>query len=220
MEESLLSLLMEQFAKFPDAKLSLLQDTDYATTARYFKEHKPIPTEEGKDVLYEYLCRRGHFCKKMSPSLADSFEKIIRYRNSNPEPYEWHWSDEDYVEKVLHLYEDIRSIIALDNPPVSLITRIISILYGCTPTFDANLCNLLHIDSNAPFKEQLLSFKSSAWIIYAFIAVLSILYQQSNNSTFNEQQKEAIAEMAHGVYEDMEKRRKNSAKFNSKNDIL
>lgn len=209
MEDKVLNPYLEQFLKLLQTESFLFPETDYAKTAQYFRRRESIPTAEGRDILYEYLCRHGHFCKRMTANQSAAFEKLIEYRNTHFEPFEWHLTDEDYVEKVSKLYDDIQAILPDKRQLSVLISQIISVLYGCAPTFDHTLCNLLNIDIKAQYKEQLIQFKKSVLTFYAMIAILSITtYKLRNKGIIDEHFAEAIEEVAHGVYDVLEEKKK------------
>ena len=211
MEDQVLNPYLEQFYKLLQTEPFLFPETDYAKTAQYFRRRESIPTDEGRDILYEYLCRHGHFCKRMTANQSAAFEKLIEYRNTHFEPFEWHLTDEDYVEKVSQLYDDIQAILPYKHQSSELISRIISVLYGCAPTFDSTLCNLLNIGIIAQYKEQLIQFKKSVLTFYAMIAILSITtYKLQNKGIIDKHLAETIEEVAYGVYDvlEEEKRRK------------
>ena len=147
----------------------------------------------------------------MTANQSAAFEKLIEYRNTHFEPFEWHLTDEDYVEKVSKLYEDILEILSYENPSPILISRIISVLYGCAPTFDSTLCDLLNIDIDAQYKEQLIQFKKSVLTFYAMIAILSITtYNLQNKGIIDKHLAETIEEVAHGVYDVLEEEKNNN----------
>ena len=207
----MLNPYLEQFYKLLQTEPFLFPETDYAKTAQYFRRRESIPTAEGRDILYEYLCRHGHSCKRMTANQSAAFEKLIEYRNTHLEPFEWHLTDEDYVEKVSKLYEDILEILSYENPSPILISRIISVLYGCAPTFDSTLCDLLNIDIDAQYKEQLIQFKKSVLTFYAMIAILSITtYNLQNKGIIDKHLAETIEEVAHGVYDVLEEEKNNN----------
>lgn len=209
MEDKVLSPYLEQFLKLLQTESFLFPETDYAKTAQYFRRRESIPTAEGRDILYEYLCRHGHFCKRMTANQSAAFEKLIEYRNTHFEPFEWHLTDEDYVDKVSQLYDDIQAFLPDKRQLSVLISQIISVLYGCAPTFDHTLCNLLNIDIKAQYKEQLIQFKKSVLTFYAMIAILSITtYKLQNKDIIDEHFAETIEEVAHGVYDVLEEEKK------------
>lgn len=209
MEDQVLNPYLEQFYKLLQTESFLFPETDYAKTAQYFRRRESIPTAEGRDILYEYLCRHGHFCKRMTANQSAAFEKLIEYKNTHFEPFEWHLTDEDYVEKVSQLYDDIRAVLPYKHQSSELISRIISVLYGCVPTFDTTLCNLLNIDLKAPYKEQLIQFKKCVVSFILIIAILSITtYNLQNKGIIDEHLAEAIEEVAHGVYDVLEEEKK------------
>lgn len=212
MEDQVLSPYLEQFLKLLQTESFLFPETDYAKTAQYFRRRESIPTAEGRDILYEYLCRHGHFCKRMTANQSAAFEKLIEYRNTHFEPFEWHLTDEDYVEKVSQLYDDIQAVLPYENPSPILISQIISVLYGCAPTFDPTLCDLLNIDIDAQYKEQLIQFKKSVLSIGAMIAILSIFSYQLPSR--DDQLKEIIDGLTCCVKDALEDKKKKTIMFN------
>ena len=212
MEDQVLNPYLEQFYKLLQTEPFLFPETDYAKTAQYFRRRETIPTAEGRDRLYEYLCRKGHFNKRMTAKQSAAFENLIEYRNTHFEPFEWHLTDEDYVDKVSQLYDDIQAILPYKRQLSVLISQIISVLYGCAPTFDSTLCDLLNIDIDAQYKEQLIQFKKSVLSIPIIIAILSIFSYQLPSR--DDQMKEIIDGLTCCVKDALEDKKKKTIMFN------
>ena len=161
------------------------------------------------EELYVYLKHKGHFRKARKEVVISSLVRILKYAQRYQEPLTWHTGQENYANQLLSLYNEVKRIGAFEGKSqITLITRIISLIYGCTPVYNDRLCAFMSV-----YKENDLSLRLiQAYckiVVPLFIFVLSILKYNLPQDSFSEETITMIEEMAHAIY-DEDERRKNA----------
>ena len=163
--------------------------------------------------LYTYLKHKGHFRNAHKEDVVNGLVRILKYAQQHQEPLTWHTGQEDYAEQLLSLYNDIKQIGAFEGKSqITLITRIISLIYGCTPVYDNRLCAFMGIYRG----NDLALYHIHAYckiLVPLLISILSILEYNIQREALPEGTITMIEEIAHAIYEDNERRKKQIAMF-------
>ena len=206
MEENHLNFTQRTFhALFQNGNRYLFPDSEYTTISAHFQEHRQNFGVDNVHLLYNYLKGKGHFQQAQEDSIIASLERVLDFVSKHPDPYNWRITDADYTENLLGLYHEIKNIAQFrQQKQIVVITLILSVIYGCCPTFDSHLCALLHITPNATDLTEFHIRSYLTWkeVLMAVIVVSSFSIQNmdSPNGVDTRAIREHISEMAHGLH--------------------
>ena len=114
----------------------------------YFYYNKGNLTEDNLQQsccqLWSYLASWGMIVRgnELQGKSYASLKKVIGYINKHPEFYDVKLDDNDFVDKILKLYDGIEHALGLtmQKNKKTLITKIILGVYACCPAFDSRFC--------------------------------------------------------------------------------
>lgn len=204
-EKNFLECLLTEFTGlFPQGSSCLCQDSDYAIISSFILKGNDV--QEKTKRLYAYLCSKGHFRSVPQADILPSLIRVIEYVEHHHEPYNWRVEDKLYAENILGLYNQIKAVAELDQrQQLVLITRIISVTYGCCPTFDSKLCLLLGLNPQAKDLSVLYikTFSKIAWLLKLFVIMSQCASITNNLPKWIDKPyyRERIEEMAHALYD-------------------
>lgn len=207
-EEKLLEL-------FPEKSPFLSPNSQYARLVQALRLHVANPSKidppmEMAQHLYLYLRRKGHFKGVSKEKVLVGLEHILLYAQKHKEPLTWHSGQENYARNIVELYNVIKEIGKFEGKSqITLITRIISLLYGCTPVYDTRFCSLIGIKKENDLLEKHVLVYQSKFINFVeiIIATASIAIHNIPPSPYKDDYIKFIEEAVHCIYEDIERRK-------------
>lgn len=183
----------------------------YSTCRMFFYSNKGQLNQEeiaseAIQMLSAYLEQKGHF-RSLNSQKGELIAYIIAFVSENPAPFDWKVKDGDFAEKLYDLYSQLQNICQFEQKnQLLIITRIISVIYGCCPAFTPQLLALLNLPLDT--QDALLCFTTYQqlslvpWLLAALIAL--------NNPNANDSVKAWANETLHAILEDIEKRNNNT----------